>query len=178
MTASAIAMEGEDKVETIIALQQDLVALSEGQLPNVDKLCADLEAQLTAFQKLLDKKPRSEKSRAAINTGWSTNLTMDTILTTTGKIIIGEVDYTLNEEFKDQAIKLADDLELDQQECAELLILGGKDAESLDRSQISCAVIRFHQYRTFLLDCLRLVLKISLDVDIREDYRDTMSTLR
>ena len=62
-------MEAEDKVAAIIGLQQDLIAISEGQLPTLEKLCAKLEAQVESFMKLLDKEPRSEKSRTALNAG-------------------------------------------------------------------------------------------------------------
>ena len=62
-------MDEEDKVAAIIGLQQDLAALSETQLVNIEKLSRDLDAHVEAFRNLLDMKGRADTSRAALNTG-------------------------------------------------------------------------------------------------------------
>ena len=62
-------------------------------------------------------------------------------------------------------------------ESATLLLHGTRDADSFDRPPLACAVIRFHRYRTFLVDSLRLVLKISLDIEVEDALRSAMKTL-
>ena len=95
-------------------------------------------------------------------------------LTCLGKITAGNVGYELNDEFKEQATQLSDYLLLDQVESAKLLIYGGRESESLDRSPFACAVIAFHRHRSFLLESLRLALKIALDLDAEPKSRQLM----
>lgn len=80
----------------------------------------------------------------------------------------------MNKEFQEQAIQLADILDLDELEAARLLLAGQEAAESLDRSPLVTAVIFFHKKRHFLLECLYLVLKFSLDVDSDDIMRHTL----
>jgi len=60
------ALEG---VEGLRSLQQDLLALSSQQLPALDSLCLQLEGNIAAFKKLLDKNGRNLESRKALATG-------------------------------------------------------------------------------------------------------------
>ena len=62
-------------------------------------------------------------------------------------------------------------------ESAALLLYGTREAENFDRSPLACAVIRFHTYRTFLVDSLRLVLKNSVDLEVEEVFRSAMQAL-
>lgn len=84
---------------------------------------------------------------------------------------IDDVRYSINEDFKQQTIQIADELDLDELQSAKLLILAEGDAQELDRSPLASAIIRFHRRRQLLLECLRLVLKQSVDDDIDDDVR-------
>ena len=68
-------------------------------------------------------------------------------------------------------------LDLDELESARLLHDASDDAETLDRSILATAVIHCHEYRQFLLECLRLILKLSTDLDTDEDTRNVLRQL-
>ena len=50
-------------------LHEDLAALSEVRLPNIEGLCLSLESHLGALKKLLDKKPQNDQSKQALDSG-------------------------------------------------------------------------------------------------------------
>ena len=83
----------------------------------------------------------------------------------------------MNKEFQESATLLADTLDLDELESAGLLLESQEDAELLDRSNVATAVIRFHQRRLFLLECLRLLLKQSVAPELGEDIHDLSGQL-
>lgn len=62
-------MEASVGLESLQALHQDLVALEEGQLRNIDRLCDEIRAHVEAFRKLLDKSQKSDASRAKLSSG-------------------------------------------------------------------------------------------------------------
>ena len=62
-------MEGDDSLERLRGLHQDLIALGESRLRNIEKLWTDLEAHIDDFRKLLDKKGKDDKSRKALQSG-------------------------------------------------------------------------------------------------------------
>ena len=80
----------------------------------------------------------------------------------------------MNEEFKESTLQLADSLDLDEVESAQLLFHAQDDVETFGRSHVACAIIRFHEHRQFLVECLRLILKCSVDVEIDEGIRDIL----
>lgn len=53
-------------------LYQDLSAVSEGHLDNVERLCFELETHIQDFRKLLDKPAKNNASRQAVLSGEST----------------------------------------------------------------------------------------------------------
>lgn len=63
---------------------------------------------------------------------------------------------------------------MDEIECAKLLLDSQQDADALQQSITASAVIRFHEQRQFLLECLRLVLKQCVDLDRDEEHRDVL----
>ena len=63
-----------DSLESLQGLHQDLIALDQVRLRNIDKLWADLDARVVEFRKLLDKSPKNEKSRRTLQTGMYTSL--------------------------------------------------------------------------------------------------------
>lgn len=74
-------------------------------------------------------------------------------------------------DFQEETIQLADGLDLDELESARLLFQGRKEAATLDRPALACAVIHFHETRRLLLECLRLLVKQSQDLDCTEEIR-------
>ena len=89
-----------------------------------------------------------------------------------GAVTVGEVEYSMNEEFRVTAEQLADTLDLDELESARLLIESGEDVKKFDRSKAASAVIYFHERRLFLLESLRLLLRQSHDIEGPESVRD------
>lgn len=77
-------------------------------------------------------------------------------------------------------MQVAGTLDLDELESAQLVLEATYDAEALGRSVVESAVIRFHQRRKYLLDCFRLVLEFSNDLegDVDEEGSDQRSAFR
>ncbi len=69
-------------------------------------------------------------------------------------------------------MQLADALDLDEMDSARIVLEAQEDAEVLGRSILESSIIRFHQTRKYLLDCFRLVLQQSVDINIEEGIRD------
>ena len=69
MEVQQTIIDGANKVAAIVALQQDLQAVSESRLLRVERLCADLDAHIEAFKHLLDHKPKNEISRSDLKCG-------------------------------------------------------------------------------------------------------------
>lgn len=62
-------MTEPETLEGLRGLQQDLIALDESRLRNVERLWIDLEARIEEFRKLLDKPPKTESSRKKVLSG-------------------------------------------------------------------------------------------------------------
>jgi nuclear pore complex protein Nup205 len=152
-------MAETDDLESLQTLHADLLAASESRLNNVERLWVQLESRIEEFRSLLDKRPRNDQSRQSL---------------TTGKIKVQEDEYGINAEFQQNALEVAGALNLDEIDSARLLLESGDDAEALGRSMIECSIIRFHQKRQYLLDCFRIVLQqtAELDPDPDEDLDD------
>lgn len=99
------------------------------------------------------------------------------MITNVGKIQIDDEEYSVNDEFKDSTLQVADCLDLDEIESARLLLNAQQDVEVLSRRHHVTAVIGFHQQRQFLIECLRLILKCSVDPEFEEDIRDVLRQL-
>ncbi|KAH8801581.1 nucleoporin Nup186/Nup192/Nup205 [Xylogone sp. PMI_703] len=139
-----------DSYESLQLLHADLVALSESELPNLERLLAELEARIEEFRGLLDKSSRNEQSRKSL---------------TSGKIQLAGVEYEINEDFQQGALQLADVLNLDELAAAQIFLEAQNDSTTLGRSVLECSIIRFHQRRKYILDCLRLIFQQSADVN-------------
>jgi len=50
-------------------LHQDLLALEESRLRNIDRLWAELEARINEFRELLDKPAKNDASRKTLQSG-------------------------------------------------------------------------------------------------------------
>jgi hypothetical protein len=86
-------------------------------------------------------------------------------LHSTGKITVDDEEYSINAEFQEMALQLADELDLDEVDSAKLLLESQDDTRTLGRSLLECGVIRFHQQRRYLLDCMRLCIEIRTSDD-------------
>ncbi|KAL8700464.1 MAG: hypothetical protein Q9224_000954 [Gallowayella concinna] len=137
-------MEVPSGLESLRALHQDLIALGDDQLRNIDKLCNELKAHVEAFKNLLDRPPKNDTSRKKLESG---------------TIQVDESDYVVNKEFQESSIQLADALDLDELRAAEFLIDAEGDADLLGRSAIVSAVIGFHEKRQYLLESMRMLLR-------------------
>jgi nuclear pore complex protein Nup205 len=78
----------------------------------------------------------------------------------------------VSEQFKETVRKVADNLDLDQLDAAEIVLESQDESESSGQTLETCSIIRFHQRRKALLDCLRLAFSLSDDDDLEEGVRD------
>lgn len=62
-------MAESEAIDGLRGLQQDLIALEESRLRNVERLWVDLEARVQEFRNLLDKPPKNESSRKQVLSG-------------------------------------------------------------------------------------------------------------
>ena len=95
----------------------------------------------------------------------------------TETITLDEIEYSMNDQFRETTAHLADTLDLDELESARLLIESGRNANKLDRSKAASAIIHFHERRLFLLECMRLLLRQSHDLEGTESVRDVARQL-
>ncbi|EZG11249.1 hypothetical protein H106_00024 [Trichophyton rubrum CBS 735.88] len=146
-------MEGDESSSNLRGLYQDLSALSRFALPNAERLVAELEATLEDFRRLLDKPAKNNDSRKTV---------------LSGKIKLDDVEYEVNVEFQQEVLQVADALDVDEIEAARYYIRAQSDAKKLDRSPIVSSIIRFHEQREFVLECLRLILHESFEVEREE----------
>ena len=64
-------MTEQEALEGLRGLQQDLIALEESRLRNVQRLWVDLEVRIEEFRDLLDKPLKNESSRKKVLSGTS-----------------------------------------------------------------------------------------------------------
>ncbi|TKA29165.1 hypothetical protein B0A50_03675 [Salinomyces thailandicus] len=154
----------DDPLHRLQLLQRDLEAFAASQLPNLDRLAAELDASTEDLKRLLQKKNKSEDSRKELAP--NTTPKPETVK-------IQDVEYKINDDFRQAAILVADELDLDELESAKLCI----EASPEDLSQVDVALpyralLRFHDYRLTLLQCLRLILQQRDELgDLAEDQK-------
>jgi nuclear pore complex protein Nup205 len=78
---------------------------------------------------------------------------------------VSDGEYNLNKQFQEIALQVADELDLDEIEAAKLAIDAEPYEKELGRPKRECAIIRFHQQRQYLLDCIRLLLDLAREED-------------
>ncbi|CAG7919511.1 unnamed protein product [Penicillium olsonii] len=143
-------------------LYQDLSAVSEGHLDNVERLCFELEAHIQDFRKLLDKPAKNNASRQAV---------------LSGKITVAEVEYSVNTDFQQGALQLADALDIDELQAAEMFLAAQEDSQAMDRPPLIAAILSFHERRLFTLECLRLIFKEAHEFERKETLGVMQETL-
>ncbi|KAJ5587426.1 uncharacterized protein N7459_003191 [Penicillium hispanicum] len=131
-------------------LYQDLSAVSDASFGNIERLCLQLETHIDDFRRLLDKPAKSIASRQSV---------------LSGKLMVADVEYSINQEFQQGALQLADALNIDELEAAVLFLAAQEDSQVLDRPPLITAIMRFHERRHFLLECLRLIFHESFEIE-------------
>lgn len=91
-----------------------------------------------------------------------------------GKLSVQDEEFSINEDFQQTALQLADALDLDEIVSARIVLEALTDAEILGRPLLESSIIRFYQTRKYLLDSFRLILYASVDVNIPEPLRDAL----
>ncbi|KAJ5121374.1 uncharacterized protein N7515_009335 [Penicillium bovifimosum] len=155
--------ELQDTRNGLRGLYQDLCALSDCQLSNLDRLCIELETHIRDFRKLLDKPAKNNASRQAV---------------LSGKITVADVDYSVNQDFQQGVLQLADALDIDELEAAAMFLVAQEDSQLLDRPPLIAAIISFHERRLFTLESLRLLFRESQDYEhesAQEMTRDALA---
>lgn len=161
-------MADEDPLLRLQILQRDLLAATDSQIQNIERLSEQLDASVKDLEELLKRTKKSDASRAIIKKDPAS--ASDTIK-------IGDVTYRVHDEFREAAIAVADELDLDELEAAKLCILSQVDDSGSDPSLPLRAMVRFHEQRATLLDCMRLLLQLGLDSDGPPDYTDAFSDI-
>ncbi|KAI9736137.1 MAG: hypothetical protein M1834_001021 [Cirrosporium novae-zelandiae] len=157
-------MNNNGDSDSLRNLQQDLLALSEARLKSVERLLHEAEVHIANFKQLLDKPTKKDASRQSV---------------LSGKITLDQNEYAVNQDFQQEALQLADLLNLDELEAGRLLLQARNDAQELDRTIFESAVFNFHERRLLLLDTLRLLLSESASSDDDEDpFSDARDGLR
>ncbi|TVY45708.1 Nucleoporin [Lachnellula occidentalis] len=169
-------MAALNSLESFQALYADLVDLSEGKLSDEERLQLQIEAHIPAFTSLLDKRTRNEESRKSLATGILNLQTYDIrsglIWEVIGKLDVDDEQYAINEEFQASSLRLADDLNIDELDAARLFLDSQNDTSG--QPAHTAAIIRFHQQRKCLLDCLRTIAQISADIDQEDKVREVL----
>ncbi|CAK7265473.1 hypothetical protein SEPCBS57363_001601 [Sporothrix epigloea] len=147
-------------LEALQALHRELVALTEHRYDSLEALDIGLQSHATAFQNLIDKKPRKAESRQVVESG---------------KIEIGGEEYSINREFQEYTLQLADELDLDEIETAGILLDSEDDLVTLGRPLLVCGLIRFHQQRKYLLDCARLCIRLADDQELDPELQTVLT---
>jgi len=88
--------------------------------------------------------------------------------------VVSGDQYTVNEEFQAASLRLADDLNIDELDAARLFLDAQDETDSSGRPPHTVSIIRFHQRRKFLLDCLRTIVQLTADIDQKEEVRDVL----
>ncbi|KAK4216076.1 nucleoporin Nup186/Nup192/Nup205 [Rhypophila decipiens] len=147
-------------LEALKLLHGELLSLHEHRLEDPQTLDQLIVAHTEALKKFLAKTPRSSTSRTAVQSG---------------KVTIQGDEYSVNQDFVNDTLKLADEVDLDELEAARVLLdadAEGDQEENFGRPLWECGVIRFHQEREYLLDCMRLCIEICDDEELEPRFQD------
>lgn len=151
-------MELEEPLERLQNLQRDLVSFTESRLANLDRLSVELETSLVDLRKLLERKRKSQQSRDALSATTSGD-------PATNKVQIGDREFSISNDFREGAITVSDELDLDELEAAKLCLAVAEDAEGVPETLPLRAILHFHRERETLLDCVRLIFRKAADPD-------------
>ena len=155
--------------ERLQALQRDLLVFTETRAANLDRLSAEFEASLEDLRRLLERKKKNEESRKTVNP--PTTPKPDTLK-------IEDEEYKVTEDFRAAVLQVSDELDLDELEAAKLCIQAGAATEGqADTTLAYKALIRFHGQRHTLLECVRLLLLQTVDLDAGDGLGEAFQNL-
>ncbi|KAI0408790.1 nucleoporin Nup186/Nup192/Nup205 [Xylaria palmicola] len=153
-------MADDGTIEAFQALHRELTTVTDALKEDRDERGRLVLAQLPdnplleivadKFQHLLAKPGRRKESRDAV---------------LSGKVRIDDEEWTLNRDFQEIILQVADDLDLDEIDATRLALQAEDEERRLGRSRKECAIIRFHQQRKYLLTCMLLLLELSKEED-------------
>ncbi|KAI0534656.1 nucleoporin Nup186/Nup192/Nup205 [Xylaria digitata] len=153
-------MADDGTMEAFQALHRDLTTVTDALKEDREERGRLALAQLpdnpllalvaNNFEQLLEKPRRKQASRDAV---------------LAGKIRIDDEEWSLNKDFQEIILQVADDLDLDEIAAARLALQAEDEEARLGRSRKECAFIRFHQQRKYLLSCMLLLLELSKEED-------------
>ncbi|KAL8371137.1 hypothetical protein RB595_001132 [Gaeumannomyces hyphopodioides] len=149
-------------LESLQSLCGDLLALGESPDKAAQSLVQELNANLENFKNFLQKPPRKQASRDQVQTG---------------KVKIQDDEYSVNQEFQEYCLQLADEVDLDEIEAAKLLLESQDSQITLGRPLLECALIRFHQQRKYLLDCMRICIQLADDDRLDDSVQQDMGEI-
>lgn len=155
-------MEFEEPLERLQNLQRDLVSFTESRLANLDRLSIELESSIVDLRRLLERKRKSQQSRDALSASPSGS-------PPTVQVQIGDYEYSISNEFREGAITVADELDLDELEAAKLCLAVAEDAEGVPETLPLRAILHFHRQREVLLECVRLVFRKAASMDADDE---------
>ncbi|KAI1427043.1 nucleoporin Nup186/Nup192/Nup205 [Xylaria sp. FL1777] len=167
-------MADDRTMEAFQALHRDLTVVTEAlkeDRENRGRLTLGqisespiLEVVADKFQRLLEKPGRKKESRDAV---------------LSGKVQVDGEEWTLNKDFQEIILQVADDLDLDEIDATRIALQAEDEEERLGRSRKECAIIRFHQQRKYLLSCMLLLLELSKEEDdlLADDNSDDLGRL-
>ncbi|KAK3333227.1 nucleoporin Nup186/Nup192/Nup205 [Cercophora scortea] len=151
--------------ESLRALQSELLSVKAHHLDDLQTLEQLLEEHTEAFKNLLAKPPRNQTSRATVSTG---------------RISIEGEEYQINQDFIDDTLKLADELDIDELQAARVLLdtdAEGDQESFHGRSLWECGSIRFHLEREYLLECMRLCIEIAADEELEPGLQEAFEAM-
>ncbi|KAK3047986.1 hypothetical protein LTR09_010661 [Extremus antarcticus] len=148
-------METDEAMERLQSLRRDLIAFTESRMHALSRLEAELVGSIEDLRRLLDKKRKNDESRKTLD---------PPVAQKPATIKIDDTEYGIDDSFRTAALRVADELDLDELQAAKRCYDVGVAYEDQMESTTSYrAIIRFHDERYVILDCLRLLLSQSVD---------------
>jgi nuclear pore complex protein Nup205 len=155
-------MEFEEPLERLQNLQRDLVSFTESRLANLDRLSVELETSIEDLRKLLERKRKSQNSRDVLG---ATPSGAQSML----KVQIGEQEYSVSNEFRESAIEVSEELDLDELEAAKLCLVVAEDAQGEHNTLSLRAILQYHRQKEVTLDCVRMIFHKAADQDADDE---------
>ncbi|TDZ18539.1 Nucleoporin NUP192 [Colletotrichum orbiculare MAFF 240422] len=140
-------------LDALQAFHRDLAAVRDGRPDGADSLENPIIQSIfeRELERVWQRPPRDDKSRNQVKSG---------------KIVVDDEEYSVNENFQQIVFNLADETEINEIEAARYVLESEEDPAATGRPLLECALIRVHQQRKYVLDCVRLMLEIDgLDED-------------
>ncbi|VBB86736.1 Putative protein of unknown function [Podospora comata] len=152
-------------LEGLQALHSELVAVRQHRFDNISVLENLIELHSDNLKALVDKTPRNSTHRNDI----------------TNKKVIKTKDgeFKVNDDFIFETLKVADELDLDEYEAGRIILdcQDEDDSEIQSRPLWECGLIRFHQERKYLLDCMRLCIELANDEEMDDNLKDAFGKI-